>query len=343
MPTASQWEFTPKQLQLKRENHYVWANYLKSWSTNNSDVWYTTKKFKIACDSVKAIAKETDLYRVRYITNEQLQFFLHLSAQSPKELQKIHKSFLDPFLKIQEIEKLYHSVKSINETDQKVIAHLEAFKSNTLENIHTAIEKDAYTILKELQKQNFRILDDQENMIRFMNFFGHQIARTAPFRNKILAAQTNPTIQEISKQSWWCISYIFGMNIGADFFKTRKIDKHCLLINDSNEDFITSDHPIINVHSKINEADLIAPPSEEADYFYAISLKLGYMINKSDLFPNGINHVSIDFVKKMNRKLAFYADQYIIGTSETQLKVYKEFVGQRLKVIKERSKSLNKI
>lgn len=99
MPIISQWEFTPKQLQLKRENHYVWANYLKSWSKNNSDVWYTTKKFKIACDSVKAIAKEKDLYRVRYITNEQLQFFLHLSAQSPKELQNLHKSFLDPFLK----------------------------------------------------------------------------------------------------------------------------------------------------------------------------------------------------------------------------------------------------
>lgn len=334
MSTISQWEFTPKQLQLKRENHYVWANYLKSWSKNNSDVWYTTKKIKIACDSVKAIAKEKDLYRVRYITNEQLQFFLHLSAQSPKELQNLHKSFLDPFLKIQEIEKLYHSVKRINETDQKVIAHLEAFKSNTLENIHTAIEKDAYTILKELQKQNFRILDDQENMIRFMNFFGHQIARTAPFRDKILAAQTNPTIQKICKESWWCISYILGMNIGKSFFETRKVDKYCLLINNSDEDFITSDHPIINVHSKINENDLTVPSSEEADYFYPVSPRIAYMINKSDLFPNGVNHVSIDFVKAMNRKLAFYADQYIIITTENQLKSYKGFVGQRLKVVK---------
>ncbi|BCU64566.1 DUF4238 domain-containing protein [Acinetobacter bouvetii] len=335
MPKTNQWEFTPKQLQIKRENHYVWANYLKNWSTNNSDVWYTTKKLKIACDSVKAIAKEKDLYKAKHLSNEHLQFILQLSAQSPIELQNLHRSFLNSFLLLQRMEKLYLSLNGIDEPDKKVIAHIEAFRSNTLENIHTAIEKNVYTILEELQKQNLKILDELENMINFMSFFGHQIARTAPFRNKILATQTNSTMQTICKESWWCISYIFGMNIGKSFFETRKVDKHCLLINNSDEDFITSDHPIINVHSKINENDLSAPSSEEADYFYPISPRLAYMINKSDLFPNGVNHVSIDFVKDMNKKLAFYADQYIIATTENQLKSYKGFVGQRLKVVKE--------
>ncbi|MGN0937479.1 DUF4238 domain-containing protein [Acinetobacter sp. YH12049] len=340
MPTTNQWEFTPKQLQIKRENHYVWANYLKNWSTNNSDVWYTTKKFKIACDSVKAIAKEKDLYQARHLSNEQLQFILQLSAQSPEALQKIHKSFLDPFIQILEIEKFYLS--SI--TDNKQIkAHIEAIKSNTLENIHTAIENNVNKILEELQKKNLKILDELENMINFMNFFGHQIARTAPFRNKILATQTNSTVQTIYKDSWWFISYMFGMNIGVDFFKTRKIDKHCLLINISDEDFITSDHPIINVHPNINENDLNAPSSEEADFFYPISPRIAYMINKSDLFPSGISHVSIDFVKAMNRKLAIHSDQYIISTTETQLRTYKKFVGQRLKIIKESHESFNNI
>jgi hypothetical protein len=29
-------ELTPKQLELKKENHYVWAAYLKNWSLNSS-------------------------------------------------------------------------------------------------------------------------------------------------------------------------------------------------------------------------------------------------------------------------------------------------------------------
>ena len=325
-------ELTPKQLELKRENHYVWANYLRSWSLNGSDVWYTTKKLKIANDSVKAIAKEKDLYRCQYITEQHLQVILFISKQSPEELQKHHKSYLETFLKLQKVESLY--IKS-GKTDKKVLAYIEAFKSNTIENLHTAHEKDVEVILKDLQNYDLTVLDAPENSCKFMSYWGHQIARTKPFRDKIIASQENEQLQKIYKEAWWFISYMFGMNLGKSFFETRKIDKHCLLINETNEDFITSDHPIINVHEAIKENDMTVPSEDEADFFYAISPKLGYMINKSDRFKKGINYVSIDFVKEINRKLAFNADQYIIGTTENQLKFYKTLVGNRLKIIKE--------
>lgn len=324
-------ELTPKQLELKRENHYVWANYLKNWSLKSSGVWYTTKKLKVAHDSVKAIAKEKDLYRYQYITEQHLKLILSISKGSPEELQKNHKLYLEPFLQLQEVESLY--IKS-GKRDKKVLAHIEAFKSNTIENLHTAHEKDAEVVLKCLQSHDLTVLDDLQNICKFMNYWGHQIARTKPFRDKIIASQDEP-LQKIYKESWWFISYMFGMNLGKSFFETRKIDKHCLLINETNEDFITSDHPIINVHEAINENDMAVPSEDEADFFYAISPKLGYMINRSDRFKKGINYVSIDFVKEINRKLAFNSDQYIIGTTEAQLKIYKTFVGKRLKTIKE--------
>jgi hypothetical protein len=329
-------EAIPKELQLKRENHYVWANYLKNWSINNLDVWHTTKKRNIAYDSVKAIVKEKDLYRARYLSKQHIEMILFFSAQSPKELQTLHKSFLKAFLQLQEIEKIY---LLSNTVDKKIVAYFEAFKSNTLENIHTAIENDVHFILKELSKQNFQILEKTENMIKFTNFWGHQIARTTPFREKAIASQTNQKLKNIYNEAWWFMSYMFGMNIGKSFFETRNIDHHCLLINESGEDFITSDHPIINVHPSINENDITTPSNEEADFFYAISPKLGYMINKSDLFQNGVNYVSADFVKEMNKKLASFSDQYIISTTENQLKLYKCFVGKRLKLLKE---TLNK-
>lgn len=340
MVLKNKMEFTPKQLELKRENHYVWANYLRNWSLNNSSVWYTTKKLKIANDSVKAIAKEKDLYRYQYITEQHLQLILFISKQSPEELQKHHKLYLKPFLQLQEAESLY--IKS-GKRDKKVLAHIEAFKSNTIENLHTEHEKDVEIILKGLQNYDLTVLDDLQNICKFMNYWGHQIARTKAFRDKILASQENEQLQKIYKESWWFISYMFGMNLGKSFFETRKIDKHCLLINETNEDFITSDHPIINAYEAINENNMAAPSEDEADFFYAISPKLGYMINRSNRFKKGINYASIDFVKEINRKLAFYADQYIIGTNETQLKIYKTFVGKRLKLIKEmKSNQVNK-
>lgn len=325
-------EMTSKQLEPQRENHYVWANYLKNWSLNNLGVWYTTKKLKIAHDSVKAILKEKDFYKYQLIKDQHLKLILFISKQSPEELQKLHKIFLYPFLQFQVMESLY--IKS-GKKDEKVKAHIEALKSNALEKLHTAHENGVSIILKRLQNHDLSVLDDIQNMNNFMSYWGHQIARTKPFRDKILAAQTNQELQKIYKESWWFISYMLGINIGKSFFETRKIDIHCLLINETNEDFITSDHPIINVHEAINENDMTVPSEDEADFFYAISPKLGYMINKSNRFKKGINYVSVDFVREINTKLAFYADQHIIGTTEDQLKFYKKLVGKRLKIIRE--------
>lgn len=327
-------EFTTKELELKRENHYVWADYLKNWSSNQNCVWHTTKNDKVSSNSVKMIAKERNFYKFQYLSADNLTLILSLSSKSPKELQEHHISYLSSFRTIQSIESLY--IDS-GKKDKKVFDHIEAFKSNTIENLHKAHEDSVYQILKSLQEGNLSILDDIQNMCKFMSFLGHQITRTKSFKEKILASTNNIKLKKSYNEAWWFISYMIGMNFGKSFFETHKIDTHCLLINETDEDFITSDSPIINVHKSINENDLAIPTEDQADFFYAISPKLGYMINKSNRFKQGINYVSIDFVQEINKKLSFNADQYIIGTNETQLKNYKNLVGKRLKIIKELS------
>lgn len=332
MVLKNKMELTPKELELKRENHYVWADYLRNWSSSQGSVWHSTKNNKTAYNSVKMIAKERDFYKFQPLSDYSLNLILFLSSQSPKDLQEHHISYLESFRKIQLVESIY---KKSGKKDKKVFDHIEAFKSNTIENLHKAHEDEAYLILKLLQKGDVSVLNDIQNMCKFLSFFGHQTTRTKSFKEKVLASTNNVEFQKAYNEAWWFISYMLGMNLGKSFFETRKIDKHCLLINDTNENFITSDHPIINVHEAINENDIGVPSEDEADFFYAITPKLGYMINRSDRFKNGVNYVSIDFVREINRKLAFYADQYIIGTNEIQLKIYKKYVGKRLKIIKE--------
>lgn len=322
---------TQKQLELRRNNHYVWANYLKKWSLDNLNVWHSTKTKKSSYGSVKGVAVERDFYQVQYITNEWRDFILDFSKQSPKELQEKHRSYLNDFLTMQEYKRIY---KLNGKKDKKIDDHFNAWKSNAIENLHTAHENDVKEILISLENENLTVLDDVQNMCKFLSFFSHQISRTKPLKNKALSNIKNESIRIMYQKNWWFISYILGMNIGKSFFETRKIDTHCLLINETHEDFITSDSPIINVHDSLNENDLAVPSENQDDYFYAISPKIGYMINKSNRFKQGISYVSIDFVQEMNQKLAFNADQFIISTNEDQLKTYKKFVGKRLQIIK---------
>jgi hypothetical protein len=53
-------------------------------------------------------------YRYQYITDQHLQLILFISKNSPEELQKHHKLYLESFLQLQEIESLY--IKSGKET-----------------------------------------------------------------------------------------------------------------------------------------------------------------------------------------------------------------------------------
>lgn len=80
-------ETDKKYLEAKKNHHHVWANYMKRWSPDNKQVYYTTKKNNdIRFDSVKNIAVERDFYQVKPLTPEHVQIIKRWSSKSPKDL-----------------------------------------------------------------------------------------------------------------------------------------------------------------------------------------------------------------------------------------------------------------
>ncbi|ENU80601.1 hypothetical protein F975_01655 [Acinetobacter sp. ANC 3789] len=118
---------------------------------------------------------ERDFYKITYLEKQDVEIILQISNLASKELQKQHKYYLSDFLKIQSVEDLYNkSGKKNNEIED----HLKAWKSNAIENLYTGQEKHVNNIIKYLKNKDLTILDDNENMMIFMNFFGHQTTRT---------------------------------------------------------------------------------------------------------------------------------------------------------------------
>lgn len=330
-------EISKKSLEPKRNHHHVWANYMKRWSPNNRDIYYTTKNKKIAFDSVRNIAVERDFYRVQYLTNEHAQVIRGFSKLSDEELQKHHMSYLNDYLLMQQLSVLYKKSSIKDETADKMI---EAWFCNGIENYHTAHENEAQSILESLADRDLSVLDVSDNMIYFMQFYAQQITRTKTFRDTIIAGCTKSSsladknLAKTVRECWWFIGYMFGMNMGRALFFDRKNDTHCLLLNDTDTPFITSDQPIVNVHQALT--DEVKPPEEhECDFYYPISPNVAYMVSKSNRFPRGKLQVSVDLVDEMNIKIAKRANVHIISNSEESLKPYKKHVGIRLNLVKE--------
>ncbi len=190
----------------------------------------------------------------------------------------------------------------------------------------------AKPILGALAEEKFDILQDSQSMREFMSFFGHQISRTKTFKDSVAQVLARRDAMEIAiadaiDGAWWFLSYMYGMNIGASLYMGRHNARHTLLINVTQVPFITSDQPIINVHSCVSEADFVAP--KNADFYFPISPRVAYTICDSERFQPSRHEVDEATVVELNTKVAAQAMVHIIGNSRDALLPFQEYIGRR--------------
>ena len=318
-----------KDLEAKKRHHYVWANYLARWSNGTKNVFYTTKSGKFAHDSVRAIVVDDYFYKTTTLTSKHVEVIEGFSRKSPNHLHQQHMSYLNDFLMMQQAETIYSKSGIRN---QEIELHLHAMKCNPLENLHASHEKKVLPILAALADEKLDVLQDKQHMIEFIAFFGHQISRTKTFRDSVISVLSRSNAMEIEvahavEHAWWFLSYMFGMNIGFSMYMDRHNATHALLVNDTSVPFITSDQPVVNVHSCVSETEFGAP--EYADLYYPISPRVAYIICDSERFMPSKNEVDETTVAELNSKVAAQAMVHIIGDSESAIRPFSECIGRR--------------
>jgi hypothetical protein len=320
-----------KAHQLKKEHHYVWANYLRNWAIGDvrNNVWFKKARGGFAYDSVRMIAREKHFYQIKPLTKEHALIITMMSSKS--QLHKLNMDMLQKFLLVQKIEKVYQkSGKKSLEVDKKIEAH----KHNTLENLHTAYENSAGKTISKLINRDLSCLDDMKQLTLFCNYLGQQFARTKSFRDIALLvmsksdSEQSKFVHRISTECWWFISHMLGQNLGYSMFASRKKDNYCLLLNETTQPFITSDNPVINVHKDLPK-DMTPPEDDQLDLYYPLSPTVAIMISCTHRFPSGESILTLDDVNELNTKIAKGAYVNIFGCSEESLKPYSKFVGNR--------------
>lgn len=328
-----------KSQQAKKNHHYVWAHYLARWSDDGRNVWHTTPTGKIIRDSVRAFARADYFYKSRDLTPNHIDVIRHLSSLSPRHLQEQHEAFLSDFLIVQELGRVY---RASGVRDHEIDQALYALECNMMEDLHSSHEGEARTVIDALVSGEISILAEGDNLFNFVAFLGHQISRTMSFKKRI-----SSTFSEFSKlgsdaiqvhrlieDCWWFVSYMLGGNIGWSLYESRSSDSHCLLINNTKTAFITSDQPVINVHPDLKEGEVVPPTDDNCDFFFPLSPNAAYMINRSDMFPQGINLISEDIAEEMNTKVAKEARTHIVGVDRDTVASYGKHVGTRDAIVK---------
>lgn len=320
-----------KHLQAKKKHHYVWAEYLKRWGRGTKDVFWLTKKGKIARDSVDGIGKDDFFYKIKPMSDLDMQMIIAMSSACARHLQVQHTPFLHHFFDFQAVEEAYRLSGNTNEGMDKL---MQAFSCNGMEELHTFHENSVQHVMASLADENLAVLDIEKNWRDFCRYLGQQSLRTKRVRDTYFQAMDihasfKPEHIEASKNTWWLTSFLLGMNLAESLINERGTTQVSMLINNTSIPFITSDHPVINVHPSLSNTAYVQP--KHTDFYYPISPSVGIAICETKQFRPGKHLVDELTVIELNTKMAETAYQHVIGDSKEVLDAFKRFVGRDTK------------
>ncbi|MGO1297768.1 MAG: DUF4238 domain-containing protein [Vibrio sp.] len=308
-----------KSIEIKRKHHFIWSRYLRSWA-KDKDVYYLTKKGNISFDSVAGLACERDFYKINSLTEIDINYILQWSnASTSPYLKKLHHSYLSMFVNLTSLSENASNDFPKDIHLKKVIMH------NSLENLHSYFENGVVDILRNLTAGNGGILKDDDSMLKFCAYLGHQISRTKRMKTKSIETVYKHTppqykfLADLLEKNWWFISYMLGLNIGVSFFESRSKENHIYIKNNTTIPFITGDNPCVNIHECLEGKDPLTPP-EKGDFFFPLSPKYGYMINESDKYNYLSESIDPEMVRLLNRKIALNREYYLFSSTSDSIR-----------------------
>ena len=319
---------------IKSKHHYIWAYYLKQWSVNNRDVWYTTSKNNIALDSVYGIAWEKDFYKINFLDRQDVDFIKLFTRGADPELTELHSGYINDFVLMSNIHAYSKRFKPRKELQQE----FKEFQHNVLENLYGSHENDVLKVIQNLKEGRIEVLNDSQNRINFFHFIAMQITKTKNFQKSLNTTfedkerfeaipdkpYSHSEYKRLMIKNRWLLSYLIGINIGFSLMGSFELNKHVLLRNNTEEGFITSDKPVINVHSSVLHSKVINSAPQSADFYYPISPNYAYLIYGDGIVKDRVIDLSLGEVQAYNNKMYQSKTAHIFASSEALIRTIKQ-------------------
>lgn len=225
-------------MQITRKQHFVWQSYLKNWYTDDKNELFVKGKDKGL--SAKSILFEDYIYQIPILTKEelaQLKQFLN----SFKFIDKQNESI---FINILSQLSIWHYLKSYNNEceDQK----FEKCQKEGLELFHTNIENYGLDLIKSADRKHLiNLLKIDYNKI--VLFILIQYFRTQNMRNNLYEVLPNES-EALKRAKGLLLPILMAENIASIYVPSFKI-----LINNTNNIFLTSNQPVINIAEDVDD------------------------------------------------------------------------------------------
>lgn len=306
----------------KKRHHYVWRNYLRSWSNSKDNIPSLIKnENKIATPNLMGVAQQRFYYSlVEFSIEEEVILKEIIKTLSNDYTIEINLKYFDLFTSYSRLKRVfkYNKYNIIQEKKIEIEEKLDLMKSNIMEDFHADFENFGHKLIKVKKLEDLKFLEDEEALFKTFIFLCSQYVRTK--KMQIAFSQKFENHYTILPKYFHIISFVLatGIATGLRFFKETKF---MLIENISETDFITSDQPIINL--KEDEKDENGNV-KSFELYYPISPRIALKIHYNDEWKKFDNwKVNKEHVEQLNQIIFNKSQDFIFANNSKQLERYK--------------------
>lgn len=308
--------------EIKKRHHYIWREYLRNWSTNDKINSLLVKEKKILTEvNLVNVAQEKFFYQLEEFTEEEeIILFDLVKSWSNEATLEMNLEIFKTFTSYSKIKKIAdHHVKLNPDNQLKLQSKLDAFRYNSIENIHTLLESFGKKIIAVESMEDLKFLDDERELFLTMIFIAFQYLRTKKMRTSVEnIIKTKPLLSIKFVDPF---AFIFSTNL-ANSLTFHKDLTFTLLENTTSTEFITSDQSLINLEKDIKDVN-----NKVINFrvYYPINPRLALIINydKNPKEKYILEKLDEKKINELNSFMFTNSDRFIFSQTTKLLEYYK--------------------
>jgi len=316
----------------KRDQHYVFQKYLKSWTDNGDNKLWCLRDKKIFKVKPKNIAFEKDFYRIQPLNEKEIEFIKLFFSKYGIEFQKGVDEFLKLYTLLDNYESFFkllqlrfvRNIPEIDEAVDDINKLIDIGRNNLIEDTYAQFEGDSIKWFDAIKNGNLSLFMLRSNeRDEFINFICMQYYRTLRMKNTFLCVLREAEGYFINEQKgsiraenlvlpmvWLISARCSGALLNAPL---------TIAFNKTAIPFITSDQPVINLKADYKD---LSKETTELVFYYPVSPTIAILLNDKKI-KNKLELTNDFEAKKYNDLIARASNKMLFSNIPAVLDEYK--------------------
>ena len=302
-------------MSVTKRSHFVFKYYLESWATDKLIFasMHSNPPFQV---SVENIAHKRYFYKVTSFNQIEKQFLIRTIDRS---LPPDRYEFLMLYLRC--FEWRFMAQKALN------LKNSEKSNIQLGEDLMDEDEQDFIKFLDSLKDNNVAFCINNENIYKFYSLILMQYFRTKRMYNDLKKGMAELICEELKTERNELLNVqnlitpfrqIMSYNVANYLIKTQS--KTILLKNNTPQEFITSDQPVLNTYV---DYSILNRHTDKFELYYPITPNIAILISNNDKYDK-VSKIDLNIgeVDYYNRKIINASEMQVYCSKATALDRY---------------------